>query len=394
MVIYGVALLAGCMLAGVFIGELLGDWIGVDANVGGVGIAMLLLVLATARLRATGRLRSVSAKGVTFWSAIYIPVVVAMAASQNVVAAVRGGTAAVLAGLLAVILKLCAGSRAEPDRGRASPPAPPSGRRGGSPVSQVLALMAEVMGRYGLITAFVVVGLTVWVSYQLSARLTRGQLHGSAIAIMLGLLAAYLGGLATGGTRGVADLEIFAGIGLMGGAMLRDFSIIATAFGVNTGELARAGVSGVVSLFVGVIVSFVIGAVVAYAFGYTDAVSMTTIGAGAATYIVGPVTGAAIGATSDVVALSIAAGLVKSMLVMAGTPLHCAAYRAQQSPCRDDLRWTHGDDERRRRWARRHGRAARPLRRDDGDLLYGARLPARSVRHLRLDPGHHGVILG
>lgn len=187
-------------------------------------------------------------------------------------------------------------------------------------MSQVLALMAEVMGRNGLITAFVVVGLTVWVSYQLSARLTRGQLHGSAIAIMLGLLAAYLGGLATGGARGVADLEIFAGIGLMGGAMLRDFSIIATAFGVNTGELARAGVSGVVSLFVGVIVSFVIGAVVAYAFGYTDPVSMTTIGAGAATYIVGPVTGAAIGATSDVVALSIAAGLVKSMLVMAGTP--------------------------------------------------------------------------
>lgn len=104
MVIYGVALLAGCMLAGVFIGELLGDWIGVDANVGGVGIAMLLLVLATARLRATGRLRPVSERGVTFWSAIYIPVVVAMAASQNVVAAVRGGTAAVLAGLLAVVL--------------------------------------------------------------------------------------------------------------------------------------------------------------------------------------------------------------------------------------------------------------------------------------------------
>ncbi len=187
-------------------------------------------------------------------------------------------------------------------------------------MSQPLGLMAEVMSRNGLITAFVVIGLTVWVSYQLSARFTRGHLHGSAIAIMLGLLAAYLGGVATGGTRGVADLEIFAGIGLMGGAMLRDFSIIATAFGVNTSELAKAGVSGVVSLFAGVIVSFVIGAVVAYGFGYTDPVSMTTIGAGAATYIVGPVTGAAIGATSDVVALSIAAGLVKSMLVMAGTP--------------------------------------------------------------------------
>ncbi len=187
-------------------------------------------------------------------------------------------------------------------------------------MTQILDLMAQVMSRYGLITAFAVVGITVWVSYQLSARLTRGHLHGSAIAIMLGLLAAYVGGVVTGGGRGIADLEIFAGIGLMGGAMLRDFAIIATAFGVNTRELARAGAAGVISLFTGVFVSFTIGAAVAYAFGYTDPVSMTTIGGGAATYIVGPVTGAAIGASSDVIALSIAAGLIKSMLVMAGTP--------------------------------------------------------------------------
>ncbi len=187
-------------------------------------------------------------------------------------------------------------------------------------MTTVIDLMAQVMSRYGLITAFAVVGITVWVSYQLSARLTRGHLHGSAIAIMLGLLAAYVGGVVTGGGRGIADLEIFAGIGLMGGAMLRDFAIIATAFGVNTRELARAGASGVISLFTGVFVSFTIGAAVAYAFGYTDPVSMTTIGGGAATYIVGPVTGAAIGASSDVIALSIAAGLIKSMLVMAGTP--------------------------------------------------------------------------
>ncbi len=187
-------------------------------------------------------------------------------------------------------------------------------------MTTVIDLMAQVMSRYGLITAFAVVGITVWVSYQLSARLTRGKLHGSAIAIMLGLLAAYVGGVVTGGGRGIADLEIFAGIGLMGGAMLRDFAIIATAFGVNTRELARAGAAGVISLFTGVFVSFTIGAAVAYAFGYTDPVSMTTIGGGAATYIVGPVTGAAIGASSDVIALSIAAGLIKSMLVMAGTP--------------------------------------------------------------------------
>jgi malonate transporter MadM subunit len=55
-------------------------------------------------------------------------------------------------------------------------------------------------------------------------------------------------------------------------------------------------------------------------FGYTDAVSITTIGAGAATYIVGPVTGTALGADSEVIALSVAAGLVKSVLVMIGTP--------------------------------------------------------------------------
>ncbi|HIF06146.1 MAG TPA: malonate transporter subunit MadM [Gemmatimonadetes bacterium] len=187
-------------------------------------------------------------------------------------------------------------------------------------MTTIIDLMAGVMSRYGLITAFAIVGITVWVSYQLSARFTKRKLHGSAIAIMLGLLAAYFGGVVTGGSRGVADLEVLAGIGLMGGGMLRDFAIIATAFGVNTKELKRAGTSGIVSLFVGVFVSFAIGAGVAYAFGYTDAVSMTTIGAGAATYIVGPVTGAAIGASSDVMALSIAAGLIKSMLVMAGTP--------------------------------------------------------------------------
>jgi len=60
---------------------------------------------------------------------------------------------------------------------------------------------------------------------------------------------------------------------------------------------------------------------VAYLFGYSDAVSMTTIGAGAVTYIVGPVTGAAIGASSDVMALSIAAGLIKAIMVMVGTPV-------------------------------------------------------------------------
>jgi malonate transporter MadM subunit len=183
-----------------------------------------------------------------------------------------------------------------------------------------LGLLADVLARNGLVTAFAFVGLVVWTSYALSDRLTGGRIHGSALAILVGLVLAWVGGLMTGGERGIADLPVLAGVGIMGGAMLRDFAIVATAFGVNFDEIRRAGVGAVVSLIVGVLGSFIVGATVAWAFGYRDAVSMTTIGAGAATYIVGPVTGTAIGASSDVIALSVAAGLVKSMLVMTGTP--------------------------------------------------------------------------
>ncbi len=102
MVIYGVALLAGCLLAGLFAGDLLGQLIGVQANVGGVGIAMLLLIVLSDILRRRGGLKPLTERGVLFWSAIYIPIVVAMAAKQNVIAAVRGGPAAILAGALAV----------------------------------------------------------------------------------------------------------------------------------------------------------------------------------------------------------------------------------------------------------------------------------------------------
>jgi malonate transporter MadL subunit len=104
MVIYGVSLLAGCMIAGIFVGELLGKLIGVQANVGGVGIAMLLMILLADFLRKRDRLNPVSQQGVIFWSSIYIPVVVAMAAKQNVIAAVKGGPAALLAGALAVVV--------------------------------------------------------------------------------------------------------------------------------------------------------------------------------------------------------------------------------------------------------------------------------------------------
>lgn len=184
----------------------------------------------------------------------------------------------------------------------------------------MLDSLESVLIDYSLVTAFVVIGTTVLISYGISAKLTWGRIHGSAIAIFLGLVLAWIAGEITHGNKGVADFPMLAGAGLMGGAMLRDLAIVATAMGVRMDVLRKAGLCGAVSLLAGVFVSFAIGGAVAYAFGYRDAVSMTTIGGGAATYIVGPVTGAALGASSDVIALSVAAGLVKSILVMIGTP--------------------------------------------------------------------------
>ena len=185
----------------------------------------------------------------------------------------------------------------------------------------MMEIIENVFVRNSLIVAFAAVGVVMWFSYFLADRLTNGRIHGSAIAIALGLVAAYFGGVATGGNTGVADVALLGGIGLMGGGMMRYFAIVATAFGVHLSELKKAGMAGVISIFAGVIVSFVVGAAIAVMFGYTDAAEITTIGAGAVTYIVGPVTGEAIGASNEVITLSVAAGLVKSILVMIGTPL-------------------------------------------------------------------------
>ena len=181
-------------------------------------------------------------------------------------------------------------------------------------------VLNDVLAKNGLITAFLFVGVLVWISYELSARLTRGHIHGSAIAIALGLVLAWFGGSMTGGSQGLADFSLLAGVGVMGGAMFRDFAIVATAFGADITALKKAGFVGAFSVVIGVVLSFVVGAVVAVGFGYTDPIDISTIGAGAATYIVGPVTGTALGAGSDIIALSVAAGLTKSVLVMIGTP--------------------------------------------------------------------------
>lgn len=104
MVIYGVAILAGCFLVGTIVGELIGTLMGVDSNVGGVGIAMLLLIIVVDKLVKSGKISKPSLDGLSFWNQMYIPVVVAMAASQNVVGALTGGPLAILAGITVVLV--------------------------------------------------------------------------------------------------------------------------------------------------------------------------------------------------------------------------------------------------------------------------------------------------
>ncbi|WP_395740388.1 malonate transporter subunit MadL [Prosthecobacter sp.] len=104
MIIYGTALLATCHLLGIILGDLLGRSLGMTTNVGGVGIAMLLLIGMRLFLHKRGMLCPTSESGVHYWGAIYIPVVVAMAMNQNVVAALRGGPVALIAAVGSVVL--------------------------------------------------------------------------------------------------------------------------------------------------------------------------------------------------------------------------------------------------------------------------------------------------
>src|SRR4029453_8532371 len=102
VIIYGTALLAVCHLLGIFLGDVVGHALGVKTNVGGVGIAMLLLIAARLYMQRRDILPKLTELGVEYWGALYIPVVVAMAAQQDMVAALRGGPVAVLSAVVAV----------------------------------------------------------------------------------------------------------------------------------------------------------------------------------------------------------------------------------------------------------------------------------------------------
>ena len=101
MKIYGIAILAGCYLVGKLLGDLLGILLNINGNVGGVGFGMALLIASYTYLQKKELLPEPTASGIKFWGAIYIPVIVAMSATQNVKAALTGGWVALAVGILA-----------------------------------------------------------------------------------------------------------------------------------------------------------------------------------------------------------------------------------------------------------------------------------------------------
>ena len=102
--INGVAIIAVCMFSGFFAGDIIGEAIGIGSNVGGVGFAMFLLLLATDKMKERGKLSKDISEGIGFWQAMYIPIVIAMTATQDVVAAVSSGFLAIAAGIAVVLV--------------------------------------------------------------------------------------------------------------------------------------------------------------------------------------------------------------------------------------------------------------------------------------------------
>jgi malonate transporter MadM subunit len=179
----------------------------------------------------------------------------------------------------------------------------------------------DVLQKNELVFAFLITGIILFIASIMAVRLFSNKIPAAAIGIMIGLALAYIGGVIQHGTKGLGDISLFSGMNVLGGPMFRDLAIVATALGASMVTIKKAGVLGLVSLGIGICIAFFCGAFIAWLSGYRDAVSICTIGAGACTYIVGPVTGTALGASSELIALSIGTGVIKAIVVAIGTPL-------------------------------------------------------------------------
>lgn len=174
----------------------------------------------------------------------------------------------------------------------------------------------EMFLKNGFVLSFLLVGIMMLLTQFISDKILKNKIPAVALSIALGLLLASFGGKA-----GIADIPFFSGMALLGGSMLRDFAILSTAFGASVQEIKKAGWIGVASLFIGMFFNFTVGVIIAHLFGYSDPGDIATLASGTCTFIVGPITGNAVGAQSEIITLSIAAGVTKVLIVSVITPL-------------------------------------------------------------------------
>jgi malonate transporter MadL subunit len=164
---FGTALLAVCYLLGIVAGEALGTLIGVKANVGGVGFAMILLIASLHVVHERGAMTAGTERGVTFWAALYIPVVVAMSATQNVLVAFKSGIVAVL-WRCRIGRRVRVHDRRDQPRHRTARCRSGMAERGGLGLSPTEAgpmeLLYKAVADNGLVAAFAVVGILLWIS--------------------------------------------------------------------------------------------------------------------------------------------------------------------------------------------------------------------------------------
>jgi len=102
--IYSVALLSACTFSGKLLGNIIGLLTGINKDIGGVGFAMVLLLLVTNSKAMEKFMPPDFSKGISFWKEMYIPIVIAMSASQNVVGALSGGALVIIAGVGVVVV--------------------------------------------------------------------------------------------------------------------------------------------------------------------------------------------------------------------------------------------------------------------------------------------------
>ena len=96
--------IGGLALGGLSLPQILAAQDQAGTPAGKLGHKAIIMIFLSDRLRKVGKLKPLTEQGILFWSAIYIPIVVAMAAKQNVVAAVSSGWLAVAAGVGAVVV--------------------------------------------------------------------------------------------------------------------------------------------------------------------------------------------------------------------------------------------------------------------------------------------------